>query len=56
MHRKTGISMKLCQYPKMGNIRTFHIEAIQIPSVYNRYGDYDPDGLLYVLEDGAERI
>ena len=48
--------MELCSYPKMGNVRTFHIEAIQIPIVYNRYGDYDPNGLLYVLEEDAERI
>lgn len=48
--------MELCKYPKTGNIRTFHIEAIQIPIVYNKYGDYDPNGLLYVLEEDAERI
>lgn len=48
--------MELCKYPNPGNVRTFHIEAIQIPIVYNRYGDYDPDGLLYVLEEDAERI
>ena len=48
--------MDLCKYPKLENIRTFYIEAIQIPIVYNRYGDYDPDGLLYVLEEDAERI
>lgn len=48
--------MELCKYPKAGNIRTFHIEAVQIPIVYNRYGDYDPNGLLYVLEEDAERI
>ena len=48
--------MELCKYPQKGNVRTFNIEAIQIPIVYNRYGDYDPDGLLYVLEEDAERI
>ena len=48
--------MELCKYPKTGNVRTFHIEAIQLPIVYNKYGDYDPDGLLYVLEEDAERI
>ncbi len=48
--------MELCKYPKRENIRTFHIEAIQIPIVYNKYGDYDPNGLLYVLEEDAERI
>ena len=48
--------MELCKYPKTGNIKTFHIEAIQIPIVYNKYGDYDPNGLLYVLDEDAERI
>lgn len=48
--------MELCQYPQHENTRTYHIEAIQIPIVYNRYGDHDPDGLLYVLEEDAERI
>lgn len=56
MHREAGVSMELCKYPETGNVRTFHIEAIQIPIVYNKYGDYDPDGLLYVLEEDAERI
>ena len=32
------------------------MEAIQIPIVYNRYGDYDPNGLLYVLEQDSRRI
>ena len=32
------------------------IEAIQIPIVYNRFGDHDPDGLLYVLKKDADRI
>ena len=48
--------MELCKYSKMKNVKTFHIEAIQIPIVYNKYGDYDPNGLLYVLEEDAERI
>ena len=48
--------MELCQYPKKENVRSFEIEAIQIPIVYNKYGDHDPDGLLYVLSQDAERI
>jgi len=48
--------MELCRYPAQEAIRTFHIEAIQIPIVYNRFGDHDPDGLLYVLEEDAGRI
>ena len=56
MKEYATLSLELSQYPKSGNVRTFHIEAIQIPIVYNKYGDYDPDGLLYVLEEDAERI
>lgn len=48
--------MELCRYPETGKVRNFHIKAIQLPIVYNRYGDYDPDGLLYVLAEDAERI
>lgn len=42
--------MELCRYPCENKTRYFHIRAIQIPIVYNKYGDYDPDGLMYVLE------
>ena len=48
--------MDLCQYPSRNKTRCFKIEAIQIPIAYNKYGDYDPNGLLYVLEDDAQRI
>lgn len=46
----------MCQYPCQSRIRRFTVEAIQIPIVYNRYGDYDPNGLLYVLEQDSRRI
>lgn len=48
--------MQLCQYPSQSRIRRFTLEAIQIPIVYNQYGDYDPAGLLYVLEQDSRRI
>lgn len=48
--------MELCCYPDNRRIREFSIEAIQIPIVYNKYGDHDPDGLLYVLEQDAKKI
>lgn len=48
--------MELCQYSCRCKTRYFTIEAIQIPIVYNKYGDYDPDGLLYVLEEDSQRI
>ena len=48
--------MELRQYPCPCRVRSFQIEAIQLPIVYNQYGDYDPDGLMYVLAEDAERI
>lgn len=48
--------MELYQYPSRNKNRSFVIEAIQIPIVYNQYGDYDPDGLLYVLGGASQRI
>ena len=48
--------VELCNYTQKPYIRTFEIEAIQIPIVYNKYGDHDPDGLLYVLSQDADRI
>lgn len=48
--------MELCEYPCQCRRRCFTIEAIQIPIVYNQYGDYDPNGLLYVLEEDSQRI
>ena len=48
--------MELCAYPNQNKTRYYEIEAIQIPIVYNQYGDHDPDGLLYVLKKDAERI
>ncbi|MCI6004992.1 MAG: multicopper oxidase domain-containing protein [Blautia sp.] len=48
--------MELCEYPCRNKTRYFKIEAIQLPIVYNKYGDYDPDGLMYVLEEDSERI
>lgn len=48
--------MKLCSYPSPDRIRYYEIEAIEIPVVYNKYGDHDPNGLLYVLKKDAARI
>lgn len=48
--------MELCAYPSEEKVRYYEIEAIQIPIVYNKYGDHDPNGLLYVLKKDAERI
>ena len=48
--------MELCKYPSAEAIRCYEIEAIEIPIVYNRFGDHDPDGLVYVLKKDADRI
>lgn len=48
--------MELCNYKRPNKTRYFEIEAIQIPIVYNKHGDYDPNGLLYVLKKDAKRI
>lgn len=48
--------MELCKYPCQNQVKNFWIEAIQIPIVYNKYGDHDPDGLLYALKEDADRI
>lgn len=41
--------LELCDYSSRRKVRCYEIEAIEIPIVYNKYGDYDPNGLLYVL-------
>ncbi|MFW5650374.1 MAG: multicopper oxidase domain-containing protein [Acetivibrio ethanolgignens] len=48
--------MELCCYPDLGKTRYYEIEAIEIPIVYNKYGDHDPNGLLYVLKKDADRV
>lgn len=48
--------MELCSYPCQEKTRFYEIEAIEIPIVYNKYGDHDPNGLLYVLKKDADRI
>lgn len=48
--------MELSNYPCPDKTRYYEIEAIEIPIVYNKYGDHDPNGLLYVLKKDAARI
>lgn len=48
--------LELCGYPNQDRTRYYEIEAIEIPIVYNQYGDHDPNGLLYVLKKDAQRI
>lgn len=48
------INLSDCDVPNF--VRVFDIEAISVPIVYNKYGDHDPNGLLYVLKKDSERI
>lgn len=48
--------LELSDYPDTGQVRTYDIEAISLPIVYNKYGDHDPDGLMYVLKQDSERV
>lgn len=48
--------LELSDYPNTGQLRVYDIEAISLPIVYNRFGDHDPNGLLYVLKQDSERI
>lgn len=34
--------------PKRAKVRHYHIAAMKTPILYNRYGDHDPDGMLFV--------
>lgn len=48
------INLSDCDVPNF--VRVFDIEAISVPIVYNKYGNHDPNGLLYVLKKDSERI
>lgn len=48
--------MELCNYPCRNKVCVFNIEAIQIPIVYNRYGDPAPPILhAYVGNFSSEK-
>ena len=47
---------ELTEYPNTGQLRVYDIEAISLPVVYNKYGDHDPNGMIYVLKQESERI
>ena len=48
--------LELWNYPDTGQTRVYDIEAISLPIVYNRFGDHDPNGLMYVLKQDSQRI
>ncbi|MEK3883154.1 multicopper oxidase domain-containing protein [Paenibacillus sp. PL2-23] len=37
-------------------LRRFHIVAIPIRIVFNRFGDHDPNGMMYVLKENEEQV
>ncbi len=37
-------------------LRKFHIVAIPIRIVFNKFGDHDPDGMMYVLKENEEKV
>lgn len=48
--------IELTDYPNTGPVRVYDIEAISLPIVYNKFGDYNPNGLMYVLKNDSGRI
>lgn len=48
--------LELSDYPNVGRVRVFDIEAISLPIVYNKFGDHDLNGLMYVLKQDSERV
>lgn len=48
--------LELSDYPSIKQTRVYDIEAISLPIVYNKFGDHDPNGLMYVLKQDSERI
>ena len=48
--------LELSNYPNTGQTRVYDIEAISLPIVYNKFGDHDPNGMMYVLKQDSERI
>lgn len=48
--------LELTDYPNTGQVRIYDIEAISLPIVYNKFGDHDPNGMMYVLKQDSERI
>lgn len=40
----------------IGRKRRFNITAFSVPIVYNKYGDYDPNGMIYALSEEVSEI
>ena len=37
-------------------IRKFNITVLSIPIVYDYFGDYDPNGLMYILSEDKDKV
>lgn len=37
-------------------IRKFNVTVLSIPIVYDIFGDYDPNGLMYILSEDKDRV
>lgn len=48
--------LELSDYADTGQVRVYDIEAVSLPIVYNKFGDHDPNGLMYVLKQDSVRI
>ena len=42
--------------PDDAPVRQFNVTAIQVPIEYNDYGDNDPHGIVYVLDEHVEEV
>lgn len=48
--------MELCKYPKTEKTRFYEIEAIQIPIVYNKYGESPLQPPLGILDKDNKNV
>ena len=48
--------LEITDYPNTEKVRIYDIEAISLPIVYNKFGNHNPNGFMYVLKKDLERI
>lgn len=54
--KKPPPAKKATLLPAKGPIRTFDIVAFQVPITYNDFGDHDPYGIIFALQEDMEDI
>lgn len=54
--KKPPPAKKATLLPAKGPIRTFDIVAFQVPIIYNDFGDHDPYGIIFALQEDMEDI